>query len=455
MAQNTALQTPSSTLPGWDEAQLHELVHTILQEAAGQGADTCEAAVSIGSGLSVTVRMDDVETIEHNRDKGLGVTVYFGKQKGSASTTDFSPAAVKDTVRAASGIARYTSADDCAGLADAALMARAVPDLDLYHPWDLSAEQAIELARTCEGAARGADARITNSEGASVSSHQGLHVYGNSHGFLGSYASSRHGISCAVIGQDGGGMQRDYWYSTARHPADLEAVAAVGLRAAERTVRRLNARRLSTRQAPVLFEASAATSLLSHFTGAIRGGNLYRKSSFLVDHLGKQIFPAHVHIHEQPHLNRALGSAPFDNEGVATRARDLVSKGVLQGYVLDSYAARKLGMQTTGNAGGVHNLSIDSGQYDCPGLLRLMGTGLLVTELIGMGVNTVTGDYSRGVAGFWVENGEIQYPVEEITIAGNLRDIFLHLAEVGTDVEVRGNLRTGSMLIENMTIAGE
>ena len=449
----TAIAT--APLPTWNEAQLKALMSDILHEAASQGASSAEASVSIGSGLSVTVRMGEVETVEHNRDKGLGVTVYFGQRKGSASTSDFSAKAIKESVRAASSIARFTAEDNCAGLADAALMARSIPDLDLYHPWNLPAEHAIELARECESAARDMDTRITNSEGGSVSSHEGLHVYGNSHGFVGSYASSRHSLSCAVIGQDGGGMQRDYWYSTARDKSELESPASIGQHAAERTLRRLNARQIKTCQVPVIFEASIATSLLGHLISAIRGGNLYRKSSFLLDHLGKQIFPDHVHIHEQPHRKKALGSSPFDGEGVATRTRDLVSAGVLQGYVLDSYSARKLGMQTTGNAGGVHNLFVDPGEHDLTGLLKLMGKGLLVTELIGMGVSTITGDYSRGAAGFWVENGEIQYPVEEITIAGNLREMFMHLLEVGKDIETRGTIRTGSILIENMTIAGE
>lgn len=449
------LPTHAAPTTDWDHEQLKDLVRDALAEGVRQGASAAEAGVNISSGLSVNVRLGEVETLEHNRDKGLGVTVYFGKQKGSASTTDFSRAAVQDTVRAACRIAKYTAADDCAGLADANLMARDVPDLDLYHPWNLSAEQAIELARECERAARAYDPRITNSEGASLSTHEGVHVYGNTHGFVGAYAGTRHSLSCAVIGRDDAGMQRDYWFTVARDSAELETPAAVGEHAAQRTLRRLNARRLPTRQAPVLFEAASAASLISHFSNAVRGGSLYRKASFLLDHLGKQIFPAAVHIHEQPHLPRALGSAPFDAEGVATRARDIVRGGVLEGYVLDSYAARKLGMQTTGNAGGVHNLFIDPGDYDLDGLLRLMGKGLLVTELIGMGVNIVTGDYSRGAAGFWVEHGEIQYPVEEITIAGNLRDMFLHLAAVGNDIDARGNIRTGSILIENMTIAGE
>ena len=445
----------TTTLAAQYNDQLRATIADLLREAQAQGASAAEAAISMETGLSVTVRMGEVETLEHQRDKGLGVTVYFGQRKGSASSSDLSPQALQETVRAASNIARFTAEDNCAGLADAELMARDIPDLDLCHPWTLGAEQAIALAQKCEAAAREVDARITNSEGASVTSHEGLYVYANSHGFMGSYPSTRHSISCAVIVQDGNAMQRDYWYSVARAHTDMDDGILVGQRAAERTLRRLNTRRLNTRQTPVIFEAAIASSLISHFVSAVRGGSLYRKASFLLDHLGKRIFPAHVHIHEQPHLKRALGSAPFDNEGVATQARDLVQDGILQGYVLDSYSARKLGMQTTGNAGGVHNLFIDPGQHDLDGLLRTMHTGLLVTELLGSGVNTVTGDYSRGAAGFWVENGEIQYPVEEITIAGNLRDMYQQLVEVGTDVDLRGNIRTGSILIENMTVAGE
>ncbi len=446
-----------------NNAQLQELVHSILAEARAQGASAAEAGVSMETGLSVNVRLGEVETLEYNRDKGLGVTVYFDHRQGSANTSDFTPEAVRETVRAACGIAKYTAADEYSGLADAQLMARDIPDLDLCHPWDINAEQAIELASECEGIARSLDSRITNSEGASVSSHQGYRVYGNSHGFIGAYPSTRHSLSCAVIASsktsskngEGEAMQRDHWFSVARNSAELDSAAEVGRRAAERTLRRLNGRRLSTCQSPVIFSAEIATSLLSHFISAIRGGALYRKATFLLDHLGKPVFPDFVRIHEVPHIKKGLGSAPFDSEGVATTARDIVRDGVLQGYVLDSYAARKLGMQTTGNAGGVHNLMIDTGKLDLSGLLKRMNKGLLVTELMGMGINTVTGDYSRGAAGFWVENGEIQYPVEEITIAGNLRTIFMRIAEVGNDIEKRGSIRTGSILVEEMTIAGE
>ncbi|NIP73852.1 MAG: metalloprotease PmbA [Gammaproteobacteria bacterium] len=438
-----------------EQSELEALAREALREAHAQGASAAEAGVSFGAGLSVTVRLGEVETLEFNRDRGLGVTVYVGQRKGSANTSDWSRAAIKETVAAACTIARFTSEDECAGLADARLMASQVPDLDLFHPWALEAEAAIELARTCEEAARALDGRISNSEGGTVSAHQGISVYGNAHGFLGGYAGTRHAISCSVIGRQGESMQRDYWYTTARDAGELERAESVGRRAAERTVRRLGARRLTTRRAPVVFAAEIATGVLGHLVAAVRGGKLYRNASFLVDHLGRQIFPRHVHIVERPHLPKALGSAPFDGEGVVTRDRELVSEGVLRGYVLDSYSARKLGMETTGNAGGVHNLSIRPGRHDLAGLLRQMDTGLLVTEVMGHGVNYVTGDYSRGAAGFWVENGELQYPVEEITIAGNLHEMFMNLAEVGTDVDIRGTIRTGSLLIEDMMIAGE
>ena len=450
---NQVVEARGADLP--QPAELESLVQQILDEAKRLGASASEAGVSLEAGLSVTVRLGEVETLEYHRDRGVGVTVYFGQRKASASTSDFTPKAVRETVRAACDIARYTSEDDCAGLADAALMARDIPDLDLCHPWDVDATRAIEIAQRCEAAARTADERISNSEGATLSSHQGLRVYGNSHGFSGGYPSTRHSLSCSVIAGQDEQMQRDYWYTVARRHEEMEAAEQVGSIAAERTLRRLGGRKLGTRQVPIMFAAELATGLFRSFTGAIRGSSLYRKSSFLLDHLGKQVFPDFVHIHEQPHLRGALGSAPFDSEGVATRARDLVADGVLQGYVLDSYSARKLGMQTTGNAGGVHNLSVDSGALGFEALLREMNTGLLVTELMGQGVNMVTGDYSRGAAGFWVENGVIQYPVEEITIAGNLKDMFMAIVAIGNDVERRGNIRSGSVLIERMTVAGE
>jgi PmbA protein len=434
--------------------RLADVVELALKEAKQFGATAAEAGINLSQGLSLTARLGEVETVEHTRDKGLGVTVYVGRRTGSASTTDFSSAAVRDTVRAACAIAKHTAEDDCSGLADPDRLAKHIPDLDLYHPWRLDTARAIELAIECEDAARAHDSRISNSEGASLSTHEGIDVYGNSHGFLGTVAASRHSLSVSVIGEDETGMQRDYWYSVARRAEDLESAVDIGRAAARRTVRRLDARKLSTRRCPVVYEAPVASSLLSHLVSAVRGSSLYRQASFLLDHLNRKIFADHVRIHEQPHLRGALGSAAFDNEGVATAPRDLVGDGVLLGYVLDSYSARKLGMPTTGNAGGVHNLTINPGEDDLSGLLRRMGTGLLVTELIGFGVNTVTGDYSRGAAGFWVEGGEIQYPVEEITIAGNLKDMFRGLVAVGRDVDLRGNLRTGSILIDNLTVAG-
>ncbi len=454
---------PKNAAEQFDIEGLNALVNELLDEARRQGATAAEVGGNLASGLSVTVRKGEVETIEHNRDKGMGVTVYFGQRKGSASTTEFSPAAVKSTVQAACDIARYTTEDPCHGLAPAELMATSIPDLELFHPWDLTPERAIVLARECEAAALAIDARITNSEGGAVNTHAGFYVYGNSHGFLGAYPTTRHSVSCAVIAGEGDAMQRDYWYSTDRNAELLEPVEAVGCQAAERTVRRLGGRRLSTRQVPVLFSAEIASSLLSHFVAAIRGGALYRKSSFLVDHLGKQIFPGFVHLYEQPHIEGALGSTPFDNEGVATEQRDLVREGILQSYILDNYSACKLGMKTTGNAGGVHNLTIAAGAagqnvpdtLSLQALLKQMDRGLLITELMGQGVRLITGDYSRGAAGFWVENGEIQYPVEEITVAGNLRDMFAKLVMVGSDVDLRSNIRTGSWLVERMTVAGE
>ncbi len=437
--------------------RLAEVVEIALAEAKRLGASQAEAAINVSQGLSVTVRLGEVETVEHTRDKGLGVTVYFGQRSGSASTTDLSAAAVRDSVRAACAIAKYTAEDDCAGLADPALLAREFPELGLYHPWNPGMDQAIAAARECEAAARAEDKRIANSEGATLSTHAGLEVYGNSHGFLGHQAATRHGLSVSVIGQDDSGMQRDYWYTVDRAPGKLESPESVGREAARRTVRRLGGRKLATGKWPVVFEAPVADSLLSHFVGAVRGSSLYRGASFLPDSLGKPVFASGVRLHEQPHLPGALGSTAFDNEGVATRARDLVRDGVLQGYVLDSYSARKLKLQSTGNAGGVHNLTLDP-LGDAAGLdalLQRMGTGLLVTELIGFGVNTVTGDYSRGAAGFWVEGGAIQYPVEEITVAGNLRDMFRDIVAVGADVDTRGNLRTGSILLGALTVAGD
>ncbi|MBM2884480.1 metalloprotease PmbA [Chromobacterium amazonense] len=434
---------------------LNGIADRVLELARQLGASAAEADVSEGIGQTVSVRLSEVETIEYNQDKGVSVTVYLGQKKGHASTSDFSDPALSDTVRAALDIARYTAEDDCAGLADPQLLADDLPDLDLYHPWQLPVEQAIELARRCEDSARAVDARIRNSEGASVSVQASQFVYANSHGFRGGFRSSRHSLSAAVVAEEDGVMQRDYWYSAARHRDDLAPVEEIGRIAGERAVRRLGARRVKTGQYPVLFEAPVAMSLLGHLTAAISGGNLYRKSSFLLDALGKPVMAAKVTIDEDPLMLRGLASSAFDNEGVATQSRRLVDGGVLQGYLLSSYSARKLGMQTTGNAGGAHNLVVHSTGESVAELLSQMGSGLLVTELLGQGVNTVTGDYSRGAAGFWVENGVIAYPVEEITIAGNLRDMFLNIEAVANDTLDRGGRRIGSVLIGGMMVAGE
>ncbi|MGY8627934.1 metalloprotease PmbA, partial [Chromobacterium violaceum] len=411
----------------------------VLELASQHGASSAEVDVSEGVGQTVSVRLSEVETIEYNQDKGVSVTVYLGKKKGHASTSDFSDEALSDTVRAALDIARYTAEDDCAGLADPQLLADDLPDLDLFHPWQLPVEEAIELARRCEDAARAVDARIRNSEGASVSVQANQFVYANSNGFSGGFAGSRHSLSAAVVAEQDGVMQRDYWYSAARHQDDLASVEEIGRIAGERAVRRLGGRRVKTGQYPVLFEAPVAMSLLGHLAAAISGGNLYRKSSFLLDALGKPVMASRVTIDEDPFLLRGLASSAFDNEGVATKARRLVDGGVLQGYFLSSYSARKLGMQTTGNAGGAHNLVVHSTGESFAEVLSRMGSGLLVTELLGQGVNTVTGDYSRGAAGFWVENGVIAYPVEEITIAGNLRDMFVNIEAIADDTLDRGD----------------
>ena len=452
MEQQAVVEQNQNDLP--DIGELESMVGILLAEARDQGASSAEAAVSVDNGLSVTVRLGEVETLEYHRDHGLGITVYFGQRKASASTSDFSRQSLRETVEAACAIARYTSEDRAAGLADADRMARDIPDLDLYHPWPIGVEAAIETTRCCEAAARDVDTRIANSEGATLATHQGLRVYGNTHGFLGGYPSTRHSISCSMIGEEHGQMQRDYWYTVARDKDELQVAEDVGRIAAERTLKRLGARPAATCDVPVVFSAEVAGGLFGHFVAAVRGGNLYRKSSFLLDELGKPVFPEFVRIHEEPTIKKALGSAAFDAEGVATVAHDLISDGILQSYVLDSYSARKLSMQTTGNAGGVHNLIIDPGTLALPDLLREMGRGLLVTELMGQGINMVTGDYSRGAAGFWVEQGEIQFPVEEITIAGNLRDMFRQVVAIGNDVDLRGNIRSGSVLIEQMTIAG-
>jgi PmbA protein len=447
-------------MPASDDSAIRPLadVATLaLEEARRQGASQCESDVSVSQGLSVSVRLGEVDTIEYQRDRGLGVTVYFGRRKGAASTADLSAAAVKETVAKACAIARYTAEDPYAGLIEPEALAREIPDLDLDHPWSLTPEAAIELARGCEAAGLGVDARLSNSEGSSVSTQRHTGVYGNSLGFLGGYSASSHSVSCTLIGQQDDDMQRDYWWSVARDPAELEDAASIGRIAGQRAVARLGARRLKTRRAPVAYSPDMARGFFRHFIGAISGPSQYRKSSFLLDAAGEQVFPDFLSMQERPHIPRALASSPFDQEGAATHDRELVRAGVLQGYVLGSYSARRLGLKTTGNAGGIHNLLVSAG----PGglergqFLQRLGTGLLVTELMGQGVNGVTGDYSRGASGFWVENGVIAYPVHEITIAGNLRSMYRDIVAIGSDVDVRGAIRTGSVLIGEMTIAGE
>jgi PmbA protein len=436
------------------QERLQEIAAEILDYARMRGAVACETDVSEGFGQSVTVRKGEVETIEYNRDKGVGVTVFQGQQRGYASSSDFGREALRATVDAALSIARFTAPDPCAGLPEEHLLAKRYDDPNLYFPWQLSIGQAIDLATRCEAAAFAVSPLVKNSEGASVSTQQSHFVSANSLGFSGGYATSRHYISCAVIAGEGDHMQRDDWYTTRRDAADLASPAAVGEYAARRALARLGARKLGTAKAPVLFEAPLASTLVGNFVHAASGGALYRKSSFLLGSLGKPLFADTVDIRERPYLPKGLASSPFDDDGVVTRDRDVVVDGVLEAYFLSTYSARKLGMQTTGNAGGCHNLIVKPGRRDFRGLLKEMGRGLLVTELLGHGVNYVTGDYSRGAAGFWVERGEIQYPVQEITIAGNLRDMFRDIVEVGSDVLVRGSKQCGSILIEQMTVAG-
>jgi PmbA protein len=433
---------------------LHEFAQDVLSHAKKLGASASEVDVSEGFGQSVTVRRDAVETIEYNRDKGIGVTVYLGQQKGHASTSDFSPTALRETVEAALNIARFTAPDPCAGLPEVELLATGSLDLDLYHPWLISVDEAILLAQRCEQAAFAVSPKITNSEGATVSIQEGQFVSANSLGFIGGFPTSRHYLSCSVIAGKNDAMQRDDWYSTSRDPQRITAPEEIGDTAARRALARLGARKIKTCEVPVLFEAPLAAGLIGSFVHAASGGSLYRKTSFLLDRLGKRVFSKKVQISERPHICGALASSPFDNDGVATHDREVVVDGRLQAYFLSAYTARKLGMKTTGNAGGCHNLIVHSGKRDFAGLLKKMGRGLLVTELLGQGVNYVNGDYSRGAAGFWVEEGEIVHPVEEITIAGNLRDMFRNVAAVGKDVQARGSKQVGSILIEEMKVAG-
>ncbi|HYD56281.1 MAG TPA: metalloprotease PmbA [Burkholderiales bacterium] len=440
------------------QEELRDVARIVLEAARRNGAQGCDCDVSEGYGLTVTVRKGEPDVIEHNRDRSVGVSVYLGERprvrRGHASSSDFSRAALEQTVAAAAAIARFTAEDNCAGLPDAELLARDLPDLDLFHPWRLGTEEAIEITRRCEAAAFATSKKIRNSEGATVSAQHNQFVFANSLGFIGGHAGSRHYLACSMIAEEKGLMQRDDWFSASRVPGEIADPEALGRYAAQRAVARLGARKIATTRAPVLFEAPVAIGLLGHFLSAVNGGNLYRKTSFLVDSLGKQVFPDWMRIDERPLVPRASSSSPFDEEGVATRERAVVEGGVVQGYFLGSYSARKLGMQSTGNAGGHHNLYVRSEGPDLDGLLRKMGTGLLVTELLGQGVNLVTGDYSRGAAGYWVEGGLVRYPVEEITIAGNLRDIFKGIVAVGSDVLVRSGRSCGSILVDSMTIAG-
>ena len=437
--------------------ELEAVVALALETAKKSGASQAEADASLSKGLGVTVRLGEVETVEYQRDRALGVTVYFGTRKGSASTADLGVESVRETVAKACAIARHTALDDCAGLADPQLLATEFPDLQIDFPWDITPDAAIELARACEGAGLAVDPRLGNSEGASVGSTRGVRVYGNSHGFLAGDCASSHTLSCVLLAQADDDMQRDYWYSSTRDPSDLEDAGSIGRRAAQRALARLGARRLQTCKVPVLFAPEIARGFIGHFTGAIRGGAQYRKASFLLGAAGQQVFPSWVQMHERPHLPKAFASSSWDGEGVRTHDRELVRDGVLDGYLLGSYSARKLGLQSTGNAGGLHNLLVDPSPEspDAQAMLKRMGRGLLVTELMGQGVNGVTGDYSRGATGFWVEGGEIAYPVHEITIAGNLRDLYRNIVAVGTDIDVRGGIRCGSVLVDGFTIAGE
>ena len=438
----------------YTQNQLREMARDVLKYAGKRGASSCETDVSEGFGQTVSVRKGEVDTIEYNRDKGIGVTVYIGQQRGYASTSDFSKSALRATVDAALAIARFTAPDPCAGLADPAEFATEFPDLDLYHPWPMAVEEALSLARRCEESALAASPLVTNSEGANVSQQESHFISANSLGFMGGYASSRHSISCSVIAGEGDGMQRDDWYDSRRDPTELMAAEEIGAIAARRAVARLKGRKVKTCEVPVIFEAPLAPGLIGTFVQAASGGALYRKSSFLLDALGQQVFSPVVQISERPFLPKAMGSSPFDDDGVATHDREVVVDGVLQGYFLGTYSARKLGMKSTGNAGGAHNLLVKPGEQDLAGLLKQMDRGLLVTEMLGHGVNYVTGDYSRGAAGFWVEKGKIKHPVEEITIAGNLREMLRGIVAVGSDALPRGARHCGSLLIDRMTVAG-
>lgn len=435
--------------------EFQAMAEQMLAAAKARGATAAELDIDKGTGLSVEVRMGQVDKLQYHRDQGINLTVYFGHRKGFASTGDFSRPALEDTLDAACRIACYTSEDAFNGLAEPAEMATEFPKLDLYHPWELDAEMAIDMAFQTETVAREHDKRITNSEGASVDSYAGLGLYANSHDFMGVRHATRHSLSCAVVAQEGDSMQRDYWYSVSRVPGHLESADTVGAEAAQRAVRRLHAHSLSTREAPVLFVPPLARGLISSLVGAISGGSQYRKASFLLNSIGQQAFPEFVHLYEDPFIRQGLASRSYDSEGVATQKRDIVKDGVIQGYFLGSYSARKLGMKTTGNASGTSNLLLADTGASFLDLLRQMGTGLLVTELIGHGINNITGDYSRGAVGYWIEDGMIVHPVEEVTIAGNLKTMFKGIIGIGHDVDERGSIRTGSILLDKMTIAGQ
>lgn len=435
-------------------SEVKTAIADLLDMSKRYGATSAEAVISKSKGISVSSRCQELENIEFNEEGALGITVYVGQHKGSASTADISHAALERTVKAAIDIAKYTSEDSYAGLVDKDLMATDIPDLDLYHPYDIQPEEAIKHCLEAEKAAFDFDSRIVNSDGASLSAYQGFKVYGNSHGFIQGYPSSRHNISCSVIAQENNDMQRDYAYTVDRVFTEMDSAHSVGQKAAKAAVERLNARKIDTCQVPVLFHAEVASTLFGHLVSAISGGSLYRNSSFLMDSLGTQVLPEFVTIEERPHLLRGLASSPFDSEGVETKDRNIIEAGTLTTYLLTGYSSRKLGMQTTGHAGGIHNWIVNHTDPDLAAMLKKMDKGLLVTELMGQGVNTVTGDYSRGAAGFWVENGEIQFPVSEVTIAGNLKTMFQQMVAIGGDVERRGAVQTGSVLIENMKIAG-
>jgi len=435
--------------------RLSEIAEDVIRRCRAKGASEADVAASIDEGLAVNVRLGEVETVERTRDRGVSVTVYFGRRKGSANTADLDPKSIEQTVEHACAIARFTEEDPANGLADATLLARDFPDLDLWHPWDITAEEAIRLGIEIEDAGRAFDPRIDNSEGASVQAGASMTAYANSLGFVGTERGTRHSLSCALIAEDDAGMQREYWYDTARSAGDFVSAESIGRKAAERTVARLGARKLSTRECPVLFAPEVARGLIGHFLSAVSGGALYRRASFLVDHAGKRVFPHWMQIVERPRIPRGHGSTAFDSEGVATRDSDLIRDGVLARYILGSYSARKLGLTSTGNAGGVHNVVVETGREDFAALVKRMGTGLVVTELMGQGVSLITGDYSRGAAGFWVENGEIAYPVEEITIASNLREMFDRIVAIGSDVDLRSHILCGSILVDRMTVAGE